>query len=488
MTADVYQQLLDRGWRRSGQYCYFPYNHNTCCPNYSISCNTIKFELTKSQIKCIDKVHSFLINDSTQERVKLSKHVNDNFQARTTWKQDSGSIRDNFEKLKQSPKARQRRFVSSCERIMSAHGISLEEAIKKIRDRPRNSRGRSSLTLEDYLYPRKANLDSSFLNELKPKHRLRIRLVHVDSEESEEMRDREHKILVKYQEAIHKETAEEWSMSRFKNFLVDSPIKTEPILNRHYCHTETGGDESSYELSTNHSVDVISSQRNEFALVGPPELPTHFGTYHCLYLIDDELIAVGVVDFLPKCLTTVYFFYDPKYSNLNLGIYSALVEISIVRHLFKHYQGPSDMNELKHYYMGFYVHQSKKMHYKTTFQPSYLLCPSTRHYVPVKKCLSILKEQKYARFDSDHEPEAYRVRIDTIFRIPVSAPVLDTTKLIDYYRWLQENTSIDDFDLLVDRFMVPYTGAVGTDLSSRILVKLDAIHGALVQRNSQRAA
>lgn len=37
-----------------------------------------------------------------------------------------------------------------------------------------------------------------------------------------------------------------------------------------------------------------------------------------------KLIAVGVIDILPRCVSSVYLFYDPDYSFLSLGVYSAL--------------------------------------------------------------------------------------------------------------------------------------------------------------------
>lgn len=49
-----------------------------------------------------------------------------------------------------------------------------------------------------------------------------------------------------------------------------------------------------------------------------------FGSYHQQYWLDDELIAVGVIDILPQCLSSVYFFYDPKYSDLVLGTYGSM--------------------------------------------------------------------------------------------------------------------------------------------------------------------
>jgi arginine-tRNA-protein transferase len=34
----VYQRMIDRGWRRSGTYCYKPDLRRSCCPQYTIKC------------------------------------------------------------------------------------------------------------------------------------------------------------------------------------------------------------------------------------------------------------------------------------------------------------------------------------------------------------------------------------------------------------------------------------------------------------------
>ena len=36
MTVGDYQDLIDRGWRRSGKYCYKPFFEAICCPMYTI--------------------------------------------------------------------------------------------------------------------------------------------------------------------------------------------------------------------------------------------------------------------------------------------------------------------------------------------------------------------------------------------------------------------------------------------------------------------
>jgi hypothetical protein len=41
----VYQGMIDRGWRRSGLYCYKPDLKRSCCPQYTIKCALPRFLL-----------------------------------------------------------------------------------------------------------------------------------------------------------------------------------------------------------------------------------------------------------------------------------------------------------------------------------------------------------------------------------------------------------------------------------------------------------
>ena len=94
-----------------------------------------------------------------------------------------------------------------------------------------------------------------------------------------------------------------------------------------------------------------------------------FGSFHQQYLIDGQLVAVGVIDVLPKCLSSKYLFWDPDFAFLSLGNYSALQEIGWVKENQVHC--PS----LQYYYLGYYIHSCSKMRYKAAYRPSELLCP-----------------------------------------------------------------------------------------------------------------
>lgn len=65
-------------------------------------------------------------------------------------------------------------------------------------------------------------------------------------------------------------------------------------------------------------------------------------------------MAVGVVDVLPDCLSSKYFFWDPDLAHLSLGKIGALLEIEWVKKARVHC--PS----LSYYYMGYYIHVSTR--------------------------------------------------------------------------------------------------------------------------------
>jgi arginyl-tRNA--protein-N-Asp/Glu arginylyltransferase len=73
---------------------------------------------------------------------------------------------------------------------------------------------------------------------------------------------------------------------------------------------------------------------------------------------DEELIAVGFLDRGEDCLSSVYFCFDPRFDDLNLGTFGALKEIAYAREL-----------GLPYYYLGYYVADCGAMAYKDRFRP-----------------------------------------------------------------------------------------------------------------------
>ena len=93
--------------------------------------------------------------------------------------------------------------------------------------------------------------------------------------------------------------------------------------------------------------------------------------------MDGRLVAVGVVDVLPKCLSSKYFFWEPSFAWASLGKLGALREIEWVR------RAANESDTLRHYYLGYYIHDCPKMRYKAEYAPAELKCAVTGRWTPL---------------------------------------------------------------------------------------------------------
>ena len=80
------------------------------------------------------------------------------------------------------------------------------------------------------------------------------------------------------------------------------------------------------------------------------------------YWVEGRLAGVGLVDEMPRSVSSTYFFFDPDFGRLSLGVYSALCEISLALQLGKSYV-----------YFGYRVNGCKSLMYKSQFRPNELL-------------------------------------------------------------------------------------------------------------------
>ncbi len=81
-----------------------------------------------------------------------------------------------------------------------------------------------------------------------------------------------------------------------------------------------------------------------------------------LYIVDDKLVGVDLIDVLEDGISSIYFFYDPDYAHLSLGIFSLLYQIELAKIL-----------ELEWIYLGYWVEGCKAFAYKPNFKPHQLL-------------------------------------------------------------------------------------------------------------------
>ncbi|RHZ50559.1 hypothetical protein Glove_495g22 [Diversispora epigaea] len=295
LLCQDYQALIDRGWRRSGTYIYKPFLHDSCCPQYTIRLDAMKFQPSKSQRKLINRFNRYV--EGTYVPPK------------STNEEDNDEPPENQPCTTKTKKSNQQ-VGKEYDLIESIHEAENKE----------NYKHNFKIVLEP----------SSFSHE-------------------------KYQVYRKYQIEIHKDDEDELTENGFRRFLVKSPLKSE---------------------STN-----IEGYK--------------YGSFHQCYYLDDKLIAVAVLDILPKCISSVYFFYDPKFAFLGLGTYSALREIVMTKEYYN-----VELKELHWYYMGFYIHTCPKMKYKGQYKPSDLLDPETYEWHPIERCRSLLDKYKYVSFDN----------------------------------------------------------------------------------------
>ena len=115
-----------------------------------------------------------------------------------------------------------------------------------------------------------------------------------------------------------------------------------------------------------------------------------YGSFHQLYRLDGKLVAVGLIDIVPKGIVSLYMWYslDKEVSKYSLGVYSALKEIEMVRELSK--KNP----EMKYYYIQGWAEGNSKLAYKAKYTPEefYSACVIPE-WVPSLKAVKEAKEK-----------------------------------------------------------------------------------------------
>ncbi|XP_060727907.1 arginyl-tRNA--protein transferase 1 isoform X1 [Tachysurus vachellii] len=400
LTVQDYQDLIDRGWRRSGKYVYKPFMSKTCCPQYTIRCHALNFHPSKTHKKILKKMTKFLSKgekpaardagcDGEQmdsifeevgevplvEPVKIMHTQVENPIISSGVEKDTDSKPSTSETSREetvfpsagkSPRFEPKPGVGAdpCKpQCRKAKDIRKERRLQKEQKKQQDGGSISTNPKPATATPASGQpkpLEEFITDSLPddPLHRLEVRLVPVSFEDPDFLSSYKQSVelFARYQMAIHDDDPVECDESQFKRFLCDSPLEAETSLD---------GPEMGY------------------------------GSFHQQYWLDGRIVAVGVIDILPNCVSSVYLYYHPDFAFLSLGSYSALREIAFTRHLQK--QSP----KLSYYYLGFYIHSCPKMRYKGQYLPSDLLCPETYTWVPIEKCVPRLETSAYSRLHDD---------------------------------------------------------------------------------------
>ncbi|KAI9102469.1 arginine-tRNA-protein transferase [Phlyctochytrium arcticum] len=354
LRCDTYQRLLDRGWRRSGKYLYKPELAETCCSLVTIRLDVAKYALSRGQKKVVKKMRRFIAEgkrpgkygadvgqdgeDATQDMDVDSSGPSGGEKQEFPTREppqfsDASRLRDQeasvpITKSKMYPPQSAQHIPnpdtkgggpqpSSTERPGSSSqpvlgGGQLPPSKSKPKPKP----------------PPPTDILSLISQTEEPTSHPGSQTLKVVLERAA-FNDEVFQLYSKYQIAVHHDPPHKLTPSAFKRFLVDSPLVFEP----------------------------------------PTPTTPGYGTFHQKYYLNNRLVAVGVLDILPNCISSVYLMYDPDISFLSMGTYSAIREIALTVKLRK------ELPQLKYYYMGYYVQTCPKMRYKANYKPSEILCP-----------------------------------------------------------------------------------------------------------------
>ncbi|GER54461.1 arginyl-tRNA--protein transferase 1 [Striga asiatica] len=442
LRVDDYQALLDRGWRRSGCFLYKPDMEKTCCPSYTIRLKASDFVPSKEQIrvskrmkrflngqldaketdKIMDEPHTSREHTSIEKTDEIMHFLSHNLDATVQQYIKGGKFSSDIQLPKASIKrvspAKRKLGAEKSEELLFSCNIAFQiaAALKRLKRDADHMNESSQHVLEgtEDLSPKAiAEILTKHSKQLIESHGLLVRacIGHINfysalkqtavvesgieiksiisstrtggNDESfkkcserlqslcrrfevrlkrSSFDDEEYSLYRKYQIKVHNDAPDHVTESSYKRFLVDTPL----------IHVPANGDQTTP--------------------------PCGFGSFHQQYVVDGNLIAVGVIDILPKCLSSKYLFWDPDFAFLSLGKFSALEEIRWVSENQLHC--PS----LEFYYLGYYIHSCSKMRYKAAYRPSELLCPLRFQWVPYNIAKPLLDRRKYVVF-SDYATE-----------------------------------------------------------------------------------
>ena len=533
LAGQDYQDLVNRGWRRSGKYLYKPIMNRTCCPPYAIRCEALRFRPSRSQRRVANRMRAFLVEgrepgrgggskaegegerqgkkSSKDDREEKKESCSKNQEERQGQKASESGGKVSKEsvgntdqqhvdpaaavsgakptmevpregkmetesvsrKKKTAPrpgvgadpskprcrKAKEVRLEQRKKKRLAGKEAATGETTEKKCEHTNTTVGESKETVEKEGGPpvhkedSAAEMDTSSVSknkaedaqsedDPKPKKVSEPATPHMTVEELLKLptdQKMAHKLEVKvvdcypltqkflstfiesfllykkYQMAIHGDKEEELSERSFRRFLCDTPL---------------------------------------ISLDGPVGWKHKYGSFHLQYYLDGKMIMVAVVDILPTYLSSVYVYYDPHYSWLDLGVYSALREIELVRTLNR------TKSEFQYYCMGYYIHNNPKMSYKGRYPPSYLLCPETYRYVPLEVALPKLDRNKYSRLDDEEfTPERVVSFLGGVL-ILFEKQVIPYMLFRSYYGHKK------------DRIVVEYASLVGKEVTQRMFLYL----------------
>lgn len=433
MTCQDYQDLVDRGFQRSGRFVYRPVMKHTCCPQYVFRVDIAQFRQSKQQRATVRKMNKYLVEGQTHD-MTLSEE-----KERSLGTEGSACRHDDEPGPSMMPLTASTGLSKECygsptcsSTAADAVGVAKADSQESVKAK---SKGKKPVRPGVGADPNRPPCKKAKVRRMERK---------AQKTETQDKATQQGKVPLTSQSAAISSASgspqpvtpppiAEWQEEKIA--IPSAPSCAHTFSTRLVCCNPRCGDfittfDESYQVFKKfqmgiHNEDIEDCRErhfNEFLVETPltvekaPEgSPCDYGSYHLQYLIDGKIFAVGVLDILPKGVLCEYLYYDPAYRFIAPGVYTALHEIAMSQ---KFYKANPDM---QYYYMGFYVQSCPKMNYKRQYHASQLLCTETYEYVDLPKCIPILKVSEYSRLGDPNtpEPEDDKATKEVLDRLPV---------------------------------------------------------------------
>ena len=472
IPLDIYQNLIEKGWSKSGTLIYKRNYEKSCCKIYQPRVNINNFKISKEQKKVMKKFRKYLSGEYEQNKFnKLYNNINDNYikekekekpkeedeiqnkidaklreyimstnflNILNKYLKNEDDINLIYEKLIYAKirKNNNKKFNYdySCALIFIIKHVLI--SLKKKNEINENSINTNNINDkeaydENYeyknfineiyndinnFYKSDNNYEDISFNEKTGHINFKMKNKKIITQEIKKQEIKEHKKENKTnlnQINIQKEK-EKYNLEYFKEIVTEpeiylplkhiytieltDKIELEPTEERYLLYQK-------YQLAVHKETTTVESYNNFIGISPiinkyinlPPDLntktrhpelyPKHYGMHNLIHRIDGKIIAVTVIDILPNYFESLYCYYDPDFSFLDLGVVTAIREIEYAKSI----QELINKN-LTYYTMGEMSLSVKKLQYKSNYSPMEIMDPYTGIYVPltedIKKLLS----------------------------------------------------------------------------------------------------
>jgi arginyl-tRNA--protein-N-Asp/Glu arginylyltransferase len=349
--------MIDNNWRRSGTWAYRPNLAKGCCPQYTIRLDVTRFRLSKQQRQVLRRMSRFLRGEAPPApAVKLAPPRGDAFAEPTSALLSALSHvpavpPEVVEWVSSSPRglvcaAKPPKHPHPATPVLSRLNArlkldppALEELGRAICDawnaefaalaRMQPQPGSTLLLLHGLEIPEPSPLNAaasasssssvsasaSASSDSKTTHTLRVDVVPSRFEEES------FKLYVRYQMKVHGDKRSDCTKEQYTRFLCSSPLirsvgGVAPVTAKSAgtigatLEAQAKWQQEAWDREVDGSASSAPGGELPAELraanVGPEDIPPEYGSFHHKYFLDDKLVAVGVVDVLPRCLVSVF--------------------------------------------------------------------------------------------------------------------------------------------------------------------------------------